>query len=139
MRGVNKAIVLGRLGADPTLSYTPSGKGVCNVSLATSEAWGQGDDRKEKTEWHRLVIWGKPGEVVAQYCKKGDPLYVEGKIQTRTWDDDGGNKHYMTEINVFIVELLGEKRDAEPIASNNSTRTEESAAPAEAHTDHLPF
>jgi len=93
MAGVNKAILVGNLGRDPELRQTPSGQSVCNFTLATSETWNdRNGERVERTEWHRIVAWGKTGELCAQYLSKGRTVYVEGRIQTREWEDKDGNK-----------------------------------------------
>ncbi|MFN8370885.1 MAG: single-stranded DNA-binding protein [Bacteriovoracaceae bacterium] len=106
---VNKVILLGRLGQDPELKYTPSGAAVCNFSLATSEAWNDKDGQKqEKTEWHRIVVWGKLAELCNQYLAKGRQAFVEGRIQTRSWDDTkSGTKKYTTEILANTVQFIG--------------------------------
>lgn len=105
---VNKVILLGRLGQDPELKYTPSGMAVCNFSLATSENWvDKSGQRQEKTEWHRIQVWGKLGELCNQYLAKGRQAYVEGRLQTRSWDDQSGNKRYVTEITATIVQFIG--------------------------------
>jgi single-strand DNA-binding protein len=97
--GVNKVILIGNLGADPELRYTPSGQAVCDLRLATNEQWTDKNGQKqERTEWHRVVMWGKPAEICKQYLTKGQKLYVEGRLQTRSWDDKEGNKRYSTEI-----------------------------------------
>ncbi len=97
--GVNKVILIGNLGADPELRYTPSGQAVCDLRLATNESWTDKQGQKqERTEWHRVVMWGKPAEICKQYLTKGQKLYVEGRLQTRSWDDKEGNKRYSTEI-----------------------------------------
>jgi single-strand DNA-binding protein len=97
--GVNKVILIGNLGADPELRYTPGGQAVCDIRLATNESWTDKNGQKqERTEWHRVVMWGKPGEIIKQYCTKGQKLYIEGRLQTRSWDDKDGNKRYSTEI-----------------------------------------
>jgi single-strand DNA-binding protein len=97
--GVNKVILIGNVGKDPELRYTPSGQAVCDLSLATNENWTDKNGQKqERTEWHRVVLWGKPAEIVKQYVTKGQKLYVEGRLQTRSWDDKDGKKRYMTEI-----------------------------------------
>jgi len=110
---VNKVIILGRLGQDPELRYTPSGAGVCNFSVATSENWtDRGGQKQEKTEWHRIVVWGKLGEVCNQYLRKGRQAYIEGKLQTRSWEDQSGQKKYMTEINATTVQFVGDRASA---------------------------
>ena len=106
--GVNKVILVGRLGADPDMRYTPSGQGVCEMRLATSESWNdKNGQRQERTEWHRIVVWGKRAEICSKYLSKGRQVYVEGRIQTRSWDDKDGNKRYMTEIIAQDVQFLG--------------------------------
>jgi len=105
---VNKVIILGRLGQDPELKYTPGGAAVCNFSLATSENWtDKSGQKQEKTEWHRIVVWGKLAELCNQYLSKGRQAFVEGKLQTRSWDDNNGQKRYMTEINASTVQFIG--------------------------------
>lgn len=105
---VNKVIILGRLGQDPELKYTPGGAPVCNFSLATSENWtDKSGQKQEKTEWHRVVVWGKLAELCNQYLAKGRQAFVEGRLQTRSWDDKDGNKKYMTEINATTVQFIG--------------------------------
>src|SRR5215470_3677042 len=97
--GVNKVILIGNLGADPELRYTPGGQAVCDIRLATNESWTDKNGQKqERTEWHRVVMWGKPAEICKQYLTKGQKLYIEGRLQTRSWDDKEGNKRYSTEI-----------------------------------------
>jgi single-strand DNA-binding protein len=106
--GVNKVILVGNLGADPDMRYTPSGTGVCELRLATNESWtDKSGQRQERTEWHRIVVWGKRAEVVSKYLSKGRQVYVEGKLRTRTWDDKEGNKRYTTEIIANDVQFLG--------------------------------
>jgi single-strand DNA-binding protein len=97
--GINKVILIGNLGADPELRYTPNGQAVCDVRLATNESWtDKSGQKQERTEWHRVVFWGKPAEIVKQYMAKGQRMYIEGRLQTRSWDDKEGNKRYSTEI-----------------------------------------
>ncbi len=108
-RGINKAIIIGTLGRDPQVGYTPSGATVVNMSLATNETWkdkntGQQQDR---TEWHRIVIFGKLAEIAAQYLKKGAQCYIEGRIQTRKWQGSDGQDRYTTEIIANELEMLG--------------------------------
>ncbi len=108
MSGVNKVILLGRLGADPEVRYTAGGTAVAKFNLATSETWKDKDGSKqEKTEWHRVVAFGKLGETCGEYLSKGKQVYVEGKLQTRSWEDKEGNKKYTTEINVNNMVMLG--------------------------------
>ena len=107
-RGVNKVILIGNLGSDPEVRYTPDGVPVANFSLATTESWNDRNtgERQERTEWHRLVLWRRQAEVAQQYLKKGSKVYVEGKLQTRSWDDQSGQKRYTTEIVVFDMQML---------------------------------
>jgi len=106
--GVNKVILVGNLGADPDMRYTPSGQGVCELRVATSESWNdKNGQRQERTEWHRIVVWGKRAEVCSKYLSKGRQVFVEGRIQTRTYDDKDGNKRYITEIIAAVVQFLG--------------------------------
>ncbi len=105
---VNKVILLGRLGQDPELKYTPGGAAVCNFSMATTEAWTDKQGQKqEKTEWHRIVVWGKLAELCNQYLAKGRQAFVEGRLQTRNWDDKDGTKRYTTEIMASTVQFIG--------------------------------
>lgn len=99
-RGINKVIIVGTLGQDPDIKYMPSGSAVANISLATSETWKdkQTGEKKEKTEWHRVAIFGKLAEIAGEYLRKGSKVYIEGKLQTRKWKDQSGNDRYTTEI-----------------------------------------
>jgi single-strand DNA-binding protein len=108
MAGVNKAILVGNLGRDPELRTTPNGQSVVNFTLATSETWtDKSGERVERTEWHRIVVWGKTAETCNQYLSKGRTVYIEGRIQTREWEDKDGNKRYTTEINASTVNFIG--------------------------------
>ncbi len=104
---VNKVILIGNLGADPDLRFTANGAQVAHFNMATSETWqDKGGERQERTEWHRIVLWRRLAEVAGQYLKKGSKVYIEGKLQTRTWDDAKGQKHYTTEIIAQSMEML---------------------------------
>ncbi|MAI26208.1 MAG: single-stranded DNA-binding protein [Myxococcota bacterium] len=112
MAGVNKVILLGNLGRDPELRYTQSGQAVANFTLATSENWNdKSGERVEKTEWHRVVVWGKVAELCSQYLSKGRSVYLEGRIQTREWEDKEGQKRFTTEVNAQTVQFLGSGRN----------------------------
>src|SRR5215470_8438397 len=112
--GVNKVILIGNLGADPELRYTPGGQAVCDIRLATNESWTDKNGQKqERTEWHRVVMWGKPAEICKQYLTKGQKLYIEGRLQTRSWQDKEGNKRYSTEVVATDFMFLGGGRGAE--------------------------
>lgn len=108
MSGVNKVIIVGRLGADPEVKTVSSGQTVCRLSVATSENWTDRDGQKqERTEWHRVVIWGRIAEVCGQHLAKGRQVYLEGRLQTRSWEDQQGQKKYTTEIVASTVQFLG--------------------------------
>ncbi len=106
-KGINKVILIGNLGSDPEVRYTPNGSAVCNLSLATSESWKDKNSgqTQERTEWHRVVIFGKLAEVAGQYLRKGSKVYIEGKLQTRKWQDQQGQDRYTTEI---VVDISGQ-------------------------------
>jgi len=108
MGSVNKVILVGNLGRDAELRYTPGGAAVATLNMATTEVWNdkQGQ-RQEKTEWHRVILWGKQAESLQEYLTKGKQIYVEGRLQTRQWDDKDGNKRYTTEIKADRITLLG--------------------------------
>lgn len=111
MASINKAIIIGNLGADPEIRYTPSGTAVANFSVATREQWNNKDgEKEERTEWHRIVAWARLGEICGEYLKKGSPVYIEGRIQTRSWEDREGNKRYTTEIIAQNMQMLGSAR-----------------------------
>jgi single-strand DNA-binding protein len=105
MQGVNKVILVGRLGQDPELRVTGSGSAVATLTLATSEVWVKDGQKQERTEWHRVVVWGKQAESVKKYLAKGRAVYVEGKLQTRSWEKDG-EKRYTTEIIASAIQFL---------------------------------
>jgi single-strand DNA-binding protein len=108
MGSVNKVILVGNLGRDAELRYTPGGAAVATLNLATTEVWNdKGGQRQENTEWHRIVLWGKQAESLQEYLTKGKQIYVEGRLQTRQWDDKDGNKKYTTEIKADRITLLG--------------------------------
>jgi single-strand DNA-binding protein len=107
MGSVNKVILVGNLGRDAELRYTPGGAAVATLNMATTEVWNdKSGQRQEKTEWHRVVLWGKTAESLSEYLTKGKQIYVEGRLQTRQWDDKDGNKRYTTEIRSDRVVLL---------------------------------
>ena len=113
MSGVNKAIVVGRLGRDPEVRYTPDGTAVANFSVATSEEWKDKatGEKRERTEWHRIVAFRRLGEICGEYLSKGRQVYIEGRIQTRDWEDKDGIKRYSTEIVASQMQMLGSRDD----------------------------
>ncbi len=114
MAGINKVIIVGNLGRDPEVSYMPSGAAVAKFSVATSETWNDKNtgEKKERTEWHNIVAWDKLGEICGKYLSKGRQVYVEGKLQTRKWQDKEGSDRYTTEIVAQTVQFLGGNRDS---------------------------
>lgn len=107
MSGVNKVILVGRLGADPEVKAIGSGSTVARLNIATSESWVKDGNRQERTEWHRVTVWGKLAEICGKHLAKGRQVYVEGKLQTRQWEDQQGQKRYTTEIVASTVQFLG--------------------------------
>lgn len=146
MAGINKAILLGRLGKDPELRHTPSGVPVCSFSIATSETYTDRNtgEKREQTEWHNIVLWRKLGETAAKYLRKGSQVYIEGKIRTRSWDDDSGQKRYTTEVVADVMQLLGRPEGqgaSEPMQGQNvaTAQPKPAAAQTEGEDSGLPF
>ena len=147
-RGINKVILVGNLGKDPEVRYMPNGNAVANITLATSESWKdkQTGETQEKTEWHRVVLFRRLGEIAGEYLKKGSQVYIEGKLQTRKWQDNAGNDRYTTEIVANEMQMLGGKGGGGSAGfSSNNTSSERTPAPAvaeagnEAFDDDIPF
>lgn len=131
MSSLNQVNLIGRLGQDPEVKYLPNGDAVCNLSLATSERWKDKatGEQKEKTEWHRVVMFGKLAEIAGQYLKKGALVYFQGKLETRQWEKDG-EKRYTTEIRANEMKMLGSKDDAGGSRDgNNNGQQQRQAAP----------
>ena len=132
MAGVNKVILIGNLGKDPELRYTPGGQPTVNFTLATTERWtDKNGQRQDRTEWHNIVAWGKLAELVNQYLKKGRPAYVEGRLAYRSWDDRDGNKKYRTEIVALTVQFLGSGPGNSPAVGAGNDAGQESYSPPE--------
>lgn len=132
MASVNKVILIGNLGADPELRYTPGGRAVANFRMATSRSWNTKDgEKKEETEWHRIVAWDKLAEIIGEYLKKGSPVYVEGRLQTRSWEDQSGVKRYSTEIVAHEMKMLGQRQDT-------ASETREAAPNVSPPPDNMP-
>src|SRR3972149_6153809 len=125
-RGLNKVMIIGRLGRDPEMRYTPSGRPVTTFSVATSRNWttSEGEKRVE-TEWFNVVAWGNLAEICKQYLSKGHQVYIEGRLQTRHWDDQEGNKHTSVEINANEMIMLNERREADENDDTESSENEE--------------
>jgi len=148
-RGINKVILVGNLGADPETRYMPSGKAVTNIRIATSEGWKdkQTGDMQERTEWHRVVLFDKLGEIAAEYLRKGSQVYIEGSIRTRKWQDKEGKDQYSTEIVAREMQMLGSRAGAGGPSEGRTERrpapvTEERSAPPADDSqfdDDIPF
>jgi single-strand DNA-binding protein len=143
MSGVNKVLLIGRLGADPELKTVTGGQNVARLSLATSENWTDREGQKqERTEWHRIVVWGKLAELCGKYLSKGRQVYVEGRLQTRSWEDQQGQKRYTTEIVANTVQFLGGgQANANPQTSQNSDFGAQDFGPEPSFdtSDEIPF
>ncbi len=148
-RGINKVILVGNLGKDPEVRYMPNGNAVANITLATSESWKdkQTGETQEKTEWHRVVLFRRLGEIAGEYLKKGSQVYIEGKLQTRKWQDNAGNDRYTTEIVANEMQMLGSRGagGSAGFSSSDAPATQTpAAAPAVAEAggefdDDIPF
>ncbi|NCV94869.1 MAG: single-stranded DNA-binding protein [Burkholderiaceae bacterium] len=145
MGSVNKAIIIGNAGKDPEIKYTDAGVAVCTLTLATKHSWKQHDgSRQEKTEWHRIVFWGKLGEIVDKYVKKGSQVYVEGRLRTRKWTDQSGQEKYSTEIIADSMQMLGARMSGSGEESSGRSKPAESpsssgASALDAMDDDIPF
>jgi len=152
-RGINKVILIGHLGADPETRYMPSGGAVTNIRLATSESWKdkQSGAQQERTEWHRVAIFGRLAEIAAEYLRKGSHVYIEGRLRTRKWQDNQGNERYTTEIVANEMQMLGGRsgvgeppsmeRGGEDTSRGEDTTRQAAAtaAPADDFDDDIPF
>ena len=145
-RGVNKAILIGNLGADPDTRYMPSGSAVTNCRIATTEAWKDREtgDQQERTEWHNIVFFGRLAEIAGEYLRKGSQVYIEGRLRTRKWQDREGNDRWTTEINADQMQMLGGRPGAGAPAATPSSHSEApaqapAAAQAEEFEDDIPF
>lgn len=137
---MNRVTLIGRLGKDPEVRYTPNGKAVGNFSIATDEKWKDKDGAKhEKTEWHRIVVWDKTAELCGEYLTKGRQVAIEGKIQTREWTNKEGVKQYTTEIVASHVEFLGSKEDGVKAKPQEKTDEEESGDLNNPPDENIPF
>jgi single-strand DNA-binding protein len=121
-RGINKVIIIGNLGADPEVRYMPSGSAVANIRVATTEAWKdkQSGEMQERTEWHRIVLYNRLGEIAGGYLKKGSKVYIEGSLRTNKWQDQNGNERYTTEIVANVMQMLDSRSGAAAFDTNVS-------------------
>jgi single-strand DNA-binding protein len=148
-RGINKVILVGNLGKDPEVRYMPNGNAVANITIATSESWKDKTtgENQEKTEWHRVVLFRRLGEIAGEYLKKGSQVYIEGKLQTRKWQDNNGQDRYTTEIIANEMQMLGGRggggsSSASFANEDSSANTARSTAMAEGPNDFdddIPF
>jgi len=136
MAGINKVILIGRLGADPEIRYTNSGMSVANFSLATSTNWvNKSGEREERTDWHKIVAFGRLGEICGEYLNKGKQVYVEGRLQTRSWEDKDGNKRKTTEVVALQLQMLGAPSGDRPAGGETEGTQEEEFI----QEDDIPF
>ena len=136
-RGLNKVMIIGHLGKDPEMRYTPSGRPVTTYTMAVSRSWNSADgERHTETEWFNIVAWGNLAEICKQYLTKGQQVYIEGRLQTRRWDDKEGQKHTSVEIVANEMMMLGDRRDANHGGEEQSASTEVEPAATE---DEFPF
>jgi len=139
---LNKVHIIGNLGKDPEVRYTAGGDAVANITVATSEKWtDKSGEKKEQTEWHRIVAFGRLAEVIGEYTKKGKPIYVEGRLQTRKWTDKEGVEKYTTEIVAQNIQLLGSREDRQSDGDDTPARTTKPAAAkgVDDFDDDIPF
>lgn len=137
-RGLNKVMIIGHLGRDPEMRYTPSGRPVTTFTVATSRSWNTVDgERHSETEWFNIVAWGNLAEICKQYLTKGQQVYIEGRLQTRRWEDKEGNKHSNVEVVANEMMMLGERRDA--TSANNQETTAEESELSSTDEDEFPF
>jgi single-strand DNA-binding protein len=140
MASVNKVILLGNLGRDPEVRFTQGGTPVANFTMATTDRWSDpSGEKKEKTEWHRIVVWGKQAEIAGEYLRKGRPVFVEGSLQTREWTDREGNKRYTTEVRAQRLQLLGRPDDRGPAPAGGSPPDEALEPSGGIADDDIPF
>ena len=136
---VNKVILVGRLGADPEIRYTPSGAEVANFRMATSEVWtNKNGEKEERTEWHRIVAWRNLAKICGEYLNKGRLVYIEGKIRTRSWEDRDGNKRYTTEVEATDMKMLGGTGTGEQ-QERKAKEPDSDYAPPAAKDEDIPF
>ena len=145
-KGINKVILIGHLGQDPEVRYMPNGNAVANFSVATSESWKdkQTGETRDRTEWHRVVVFGKLAEIVGEYVKKGTQVYLEGQLQTRKWQDQAGNDRYTTEVVINAVggtmQILGSRQnDGEQKQKAQPAQAQVQEAPPTDFDDDIPF
>ena len=143
MAGINKVIIVGNLGNDPEIRTMPNGEAVANISVATSESWTDKNtgERREVTEWHRIVLYRRLAEIAGQYLRKGSQVYVEGRLKTRKWQDNNGQDRYTTEIQGDNLQMLGGRQDEPKQSKPSNSKPEPLSAMAEqdCFSDNIPF
>lgn len=143
MKGINKVILIGSLGKDPEVKYMPNGNAVANISVATSETWKDKNtgEQQERTEWHRVIFFRRLAEIVGEYLKKGSKIYIEGKLQTRKWQDKEGKDHYTTEIIANEMQMLDSRANPTNKIADSGQREfgEDAGSAVPDFDDDLPF
>ena len=149
MAGINKVIIVGFLGNDPEIRTMPNGEQVANITVATSESWTDKNtgERKEQTEWHRIVLYRRLAEIAGQYLHKGSQVYIEGRLKTRKWQDSNGQDRYTTEIQGDNLQMLGGRQDAaqnqppkqQDKQQKTQSKPQQSEPPVDAFDDNIPF
>lgn len=138
-RGLNKVMIIGHLGRDPEMRYTPSGRPVTTFTVAVSRSWNTADgERRTETEWFNIVAWGNLAEICKQYLYKGQQVYIDGRLQTRRWEDKEGQKHTSVEVVANEMMMLGDRRDSSSQTQESSEGAEDAAEPL-ADEDEFPF
>jgi single-strand DNA-binding protein len=147
-RGINKVILVGNLGQDPEVKYMPSGGAVCNISVATTDSWNDksSGERQERTEWHRVVFFRRLAEIAGEYLRKGSQVYIEGRLQTRKWQDNSGQDRYTTEIIANDMQMLGGRTGGSVDFESPQRQQQDNSAPPKAaptatdeFDDDIPF
>ncbi|MBZ0106907.1 MAG: single-stranded DNA-binding protein [Sulfuricella denitrificans] len=149
MASVNKVILVGNLGKDPEVRYMPSGEAITNITVATTDTWkDKGGEKQERTEWHRVAFFGKLAEIAGEYLKKGSQVYVEGRLQTRKWQDKEGHDRYTTEIVADRMQMLGSRGgssntfevvDKEPAGAGTAKPAKKAGGEFDDFEDDIPF
>ena len=146
MAGINKVIIVGNLGNDPEIRTMPNGEQVANITVATSESWTDKNtgERKEQTEWHRIVLYRRLAEITGQYLHKGSQVYIEGRLKTRKWQDSNGQDRYTTEIQGDNLQMLGGRnqdaaQNQPPKQQKAQSKSQQSEPPVDAFDDNIPF
>lgn len=138
-RGLNKVMIIGHLGRDPEMRYTPSGRPVTTFTIAVSRSWNTADgERRTETEWFNIVAWGNLAEICKQYLYKGQQVYIDGRLQTRRWEDKEGQKHTSVEVVANEMMMLGDRRDSSSQTQESAEQTDDVATPM-ADEDEFPF